>query len=319
MPGCSKCSEAAVIHVRYSGQHLCATHFGRFVEQRVRRDLRQQGPFPDGSRIAVALSGGKDSVATLHLLKSVFGKNRGVEIVAVSVDEGIAGYRKPALDIASRACEELGIPLHFEAYERIAGFSMDEFVRLDPETMPCAACGVLRRRAINRGAQAVRATHVATGHNLDDVAQTILMNTLRGDVAGLARLGPHKRVRAGLIPRIMPLRAIPEREVALYCFVKGYEVHEGECPHSAEATRARYRDILLDLEENEPGTRHSLVAGYDRMADALQATVPKRASMACTHCGEPASSAVCRPCAVIERARELKAASPRLSLDVRSV
>ncbi len=307
MPSCSKCKEPAVIHVRYSGEHLCGTHHARFVGERVRRDLRHQGPFKKGARIAVALSGGKDSVATLHLLHDIFHENPTIELFAVSVDEGIAGYRKPSLDIAERECKALDIPMHVESYERMAGFSMDTFVQLDAQTMPCAACGVLRRRAINRGAQAVGATHVATGHNLDDVAQTILMNTIRGDTDRLARLGPHKRVIPGLIPRIMPLRSIPEREVALYCFIKGYEVHEGECPHSAGATRGRFRDMLLDLEEAEPGTRHSLLKGYDRMADALLATLPTRQLDACPGCGEPASGGTCRPCAVIDRAQRLKA------------
>ena len=298
MPIACACGEPAVHHARYSGERLCAAHFQRSVEKRVKRELRKQGPFPPGTRIAVALSGGKDSVVTLRLLHETFHGTR-VQVVAASIDEGIAGYRPPALDVARRHCEELGVEHLVLSYEETAGVTMDR-VAQHPlrQHLPCAYCGVLRRRNLNEAAKRAGATHLATGHNLDDYAQSILMNHLRGDVERLARMGPHRpgKVQPGLVPRLLPLRMIPEKEVALYAILRGFAYHDGECPYSVEATRGRYRDLLLDLEEKEPGTRHALVAGYDRLAPLLKSEATLGA---CATCGEPTSGARCRACELL--------------------
>lgn len=293
------CGAEPVYLARYSGEHLCGEHFRELVERRVRRELRQQGPFKRGE-IAVAVSGGKDSVVTLRLLHETFRENPSVRISAVTIDEGIASYRPPSIEIAAEHCREIGVEHTVLSYRETAGVTMDSVVAHPGRTMlPCAYCGVLRRRNLNEAAKRVGATHLATGHNLDDVAQTILMNHLKGDVDRLAKMGPHRpeHVQPGLVPRILPLRSIPEREVALYAILRGWRYHDGECPYAAEATRGRYRDLLLQLEEGSPGTRHALVAGYDRLAPLLRSSAALRA---CDSCGEPSSGERCRACALVE-------------------
>lgn len=295
------CGAPSVYHARYSGEHLCDAHFRESVERRVRKELRKQGPFRKDARIAVGLSGGKDSVVTLRLLHETFASNPRIEIVAVTVDEGIADYRPPSIDAARAHCEELGVRHEILSYAETAGITMDGVAAHAGRTMlPCAYCGVLRRRNLNEAAQRVGATHLATGHNLDDTAQSILMNHLKGDYDRMARMAPHQaeRVQDGLVPRILPLRLVPEKEVALYAILRGWSYHDGECPYAAQATRGRYRDLLLDLEEQEPGTRHTLVAGYDRLAPLLWSTSETKAQP-CARCGEPASGATCRACALI--------------------
>lgn len=298
-PSACSCGAPAVHFARYSGEHLCEKHFRDSVERRVRRELRKQAHLKEG-RLAVALSGGKDSVVTLRLLHETFGSNPKVSIVAVSIDEGIAHYRPPALEVAARHCKELGVEHVILAYEDTAGVTMDKVVMHPARTMaPCAYCGVLRRRNLNEAAARVGATHLATGHNLDDTAQTILMNHLHGDIERLARMAPHVqgRVQPGLIPRLLPLRSIPEKEVALYAILRGWEFHDGECPYSSDATRGRYRDLLLDLEEKEPGTRHALLAGHEKLQPLLHSEAKLRA---CRTCGEPTSGERCRACSLVE-------------------
>lgn len=294
---------------RYSGEHLCAEHFLAFVERRFRRELRQQGPFKRG-RLAVALSGGKDSVVTLRLMHETFRENREIEVVAATIDEGIASYRPPSIEIAAEHCKELGIEHVVLSYEQTSGVTMDKVVVHPARVhMPCAYCGVMRRKNLNEAARRLGATHLATGHNLDDVSQTILMNHLKGDTDRLAKMGPHRAedVQEGLVPRILPLRSIPEREVALYAILRGWRYHDGECPYAQDATRGRYRDLLLQLEEETPGTRHALLAGYDRLRPLLKS---EKALRACGSCGEPSSGATCRACALVtavggnSRARE---------------
>jgi uncharacterized protein (TIGR00269 family) len=298
MSRCS-CGAEAVYFARYSGEHLCDTHFRDSVERRVRREMRKQGPFKKG-KFAIALSGGKDSVVTLRMMHETFRDNPAIRLAAVTIDEGIASYRPPSIVVAAEHCKELDIEHVILSYEETAGVTMDKVVAHPARTMlPCAYCGVMRRRNLNEAATRVGATHLATGHNLDDLAQTLLMNHLKGDVDRIAKMGPHRadNVQPGLIPRIFPLRLIPEREVALYAILRGWSYHDGECPYAVDATRGRYRDLLLQLEEETPGTRHALIAGHDRIAPLLHSSKPLRA---CDRCGEPASGETCRACSLIE-------------------
>lgn len=300
MSDCDKCPSEAAIHVPYSGQHLCTDHHARFVEDRVKREVREQFTLPpDGATIAVGLSGGKDSMVTTALLAEIFGENPTVTVEALAVDEGIEDYRAESLDLAEDFCEERGIPLHVSRFEDIAGVDQDTLAA-ESEGPACRVCGVLRRRALNALAREADADWLATGHNLDDVAQTILMNLLRADVEGLARLAPHEEAPEGLVPRIQPLRSVPEREVALYAHTRGFGVHVDECPHSAQATRRYYRDLLHDLEERTPGTRHRLVAAHDKLREPLQELVDDEALTECPECGEPTSGGVCRACTLLE-------------------
>ncbi len=288
---------------RYSGEHLCDAHFCESVERRVRKELRHQGPFRAGVHFAVALSGGKDSVVTLRLLHETFKENPRVKISAVTVDEGIEGYRPPSIEVAAEHCRTIGVEHVVLSYEETAGVTMDRVAAMpDRKRLPCAYCGVLRRRNLNEAARRVGATHLATGHNLDDTAQTILMNHLKGDIDRLAKMGPHpaEKVQTGLVPRVLPLRTIPEKEVALYAILRGWEYHDGECPYSVEATRGRYRDLLLDLEDKEPGTRHALLAGHDKLAPLLRTEAKLGA---CDRCGEPSSGTTCRSCALLDEIR----------------
>ena len=133
------------------------------------------------------------------------------------------------------------------------GLSMDAVASLGLLETPCAYCGVWRRWSMNRAARAAGARYLATGLNLDDTAQSVLMNVCRADVERLARFGPHSREQEGLVPRVQPLRWIPEVESYLYALLRGIPLHNAECPHSGRAQRGRYRRVLHQLAEEEPG------------------------------------------------------------------
>ncbi|MBI4392887.1 MAG: TIGR00269 family protein [Euryarchaeota archaeon] len=292
-----------MIHVPYSGAHLCGRHFQDFFDRRVKREVRTQIGFDAPKRIAVAVSGGKDSVVLLHTLHQILGDDRRVELLAITVDEGIEGYRPAGVEAAKKAAARVGVEHRLVRFEDRFNVTLDELVAENPQEAPCASCGVLRRRALNDAAREAGADVLATGHNLDDTAQSILMNYVKGDVVRMARLAPHGVAVDGLVPRAMPLRLIPEREVALVAMLNGYEVDIHDCPNAAQATRGVFRDILLDLEERHPGTRHSLVAGHDRIAPLLrEAANGLPAAKACKICGDVSTGPVCRACQMTDKA-----------------
>lgn len=299
MATCDRCKKKPIVLVRYSGAHLCADHFCDLVERRVKHEIRQQVDLGAGRRIAIAVSGGKDSTVALHLIHSILGSRKDLEICAITVDEGIAGYRESSIPIVTENCRELGIEHIVVSFDTMFGTTMDQIANKDRELATCSYCGVLRRAALNRAAREWNASHLATGLNLDDTAQSILMSFARGDVERLARLGPHSLVQKGLVPRIQPLRIIPESETTLYAVVRRLRFHDLECPYAQEALRNSYRSVIFELEDKYPGTRHSILRSYDEIRPALSRLYPPARLRTC-ECGEPTISHRCKACELIE-------------------
>jgi uncharacterized protein (TIGR00269 family) len=320
---CDKCSEQAVMHAAYSGLHMCEEHFCRSVEKRVRKRIRDDNLLPDDATPdgpetwVVGLSGGKDSVVLTKILDDTFGKDPHVELIALSIHEGIEGYRDESL----AACEELTADLDLRhetvTYEEEYGVRMDEVVEDDAHDMSaCAYCGVFRRDVLSRYAAEFGADKLLTGHNLDDEAETALMNFLGGDITQMANhfdasLGPFEGSEVGptrgdseaFVPRAKPLRDVPEKEVALYAHVQDLPAHITECPHSEEAYRGEIQELLYGLEENHPGTRHSITSGYEEMA-GLAAEEHRGDNQAeyreCERCGGPTRRELCRKCSLLD-------------------
>jgi uncharacterized protein (TIGR00269 family) len=172
---------------------------------------------------------------------------------------------------------------------------------------PCAYCGVFRRDALSQYAEAYGADKLLTGHNLDDEAQTAMMNLLSGDVrqiakhfdASLGSFEDRELADAPFVPRAKPLRDVPEREIALYAHLRDLPTHMAECPHASEAYRGEVRDHLHALEDDHPGTRHSIMAGYEdlaRLAAEAYRDDGGAPDGSCDRCGAPTGSDVCRKC-----------------------
>ena len=292
--------------LRYSGAHLCSRHFQEYVERRGKRDTRREPDLTgERTRSAVGLPGGKDSSTALLRLNRYLGGRRDVALGAIAGGGGIASSRPPSLETARAFCAALGVPHHVVSYRETVGHEMDRVVQIDPGAIPCSYCGVFRRNALNAKAREIGADYLATGLNLDDTAESILMNVARGDVDRLARLGPHEGVQPGLVPRLQPLRMIPEVEVYLYAYLTKIPFHDANCPYAERAQRGRFKAIVHSLEADSPGTRHAIVRGYDELRPALHAAWPPAALQACARCGAPTVNDVCKACEMRERLESL--------------
>ncbi|GGL33050.1 arginosuccinate synthase [Halarchaeum grantii] len=315
---CTKCDREAVMHAAYSGTHLCERHFRESVERRVRRRIREDDLLPssatpdDPQTWLVGLSGGKDSVVLTQILHETFAEDPRVELVALTIHEGIAGYRDKSVDACEELVADLDIGHEVVSYSEEFDVEMDDVVDSDPEEMAaCAYCGVFRRDLLATYAQGYEADKLLTGHNLDDEAETALMNVLEGNVEQMgkhfdASLGPfdERNEQGGMVPRAKPLRDIPEKEVALYAQLRDLPVHMAECPHSSEAFRGEIQDLLLSLEDAHPGTRHSIMAGYEEMAamaaDRYRSAGSEADLNECEECGAPTTRDVCRKCYLVD-------------------
>jgi uncharacterized protein (TIGR00269 family) len=319
---CDKCPSEAVMHAAYSGLHMCEEHFCASVEKRVRSRVREDNLLPDDATVdepetwVIGLSGGKDSVVLTQILHDTFAKDPRIELIALSIHEGIDGYRDKSLD----ACEELTADLDIRhetvSYAEEFGVEMDRVVEDDPHNMAaCAYCGVFRRDVLSRYAEEFDADKLLTGHNLDDEAETALMNFFEGDIRKMSQqydssIGPFEGADASrtrgeseaFIPRAKPLRDVPEKEVALYAHLQDLPAHMTECPHAEEAFRGEVQELLYKLEEKHPGTRHSIMAGYEELAglasDEYRDGSPDIDE--CDNCGSPTTGEFCRKCDLLE-------------------
>jgi uncharacterized protein (TIGR00269 family) len=298
---CSKCKTPAITFIRYNGTSLCADHFIDYFERRVKKDIKKQGKTEDNSKIGIAISGGKDSNVALSIVHDIFSKRPNIDLHGITIDEGIHGYRNEAIKFAVKNCKLLGINHHIVSFKEIIGKTMDEITSTKGELGECSYCGVFRRLCLNKKSKEIGISKLVTGHNLDDTTQSILMNFVNGDMQKLARLGPHKKVQPGLVPRMLPLRTIPEKEVALYAIVKNIEFHDSECPYSTHAFRGDFRDIIDNLEFKNPGTRHSILNSYDSIRDILIEKYPPAELKKCSVCGEPTSQELCKACILKNR------------------
>jgi uncharacterized protein (TIGR00269 family) len=299
-PVCTRCKSAeSIFHRPYSGERLCGECFSETLVERVKRTINRFGMLEHDSRVAVGVSGGKDSLTLLRVLHEVEAEWPNSELVAVCIDEGIKGYRDEALGIAERSCRELGVEVRVVGFRELFGETMDEIASRDRELGACSYCGVLRRRALNEAARAVGADRLATGHNLDDMAQTVLLNLLRGDTIRAEGFEPGGRGLGSYVRRVKPLCEVPERETTFYAYLKGFELQSVRCPYAGEAMRGDARRFLNQMEYRRPGTKFIVYQTGLKLASRGEVEV----SGLCPLCGSPTSGGVCRVCELVGRAK----------------
>ncbi|XP_027354747.1 cytoplasmic tRNA 2-thiolation protein 1-like isoform X1 [Abrus precatorius] len=230
-------------------QHICRDCFYDVFEDEIHQVIVQNKLFSPGERVAIGASGGKDSTVLAYVLSKLNRvHNYGLHLFLLSVDEGITGYRDDSLETVHRNQIQYGLPLKVVSYKDLYGWTMDEIVKLIGLKNNCTFCGVFRRQALDRGAALLKVDKVVTGHNADDIAETVLLNLLRGDVARLSRCTSITTGEDGPIPRCKPFKYTYEKEIVMYAYFKRLDYFSTECIYSPNAYRGFAREFIKDLE-----------------------------------------------------------------------
>lgn len=293
-----------------NGKKLTKGEFIRYFEKKVYKTIKRFNLFELDDKIVVAVSGGKDSITVLYLVRKYL-ERKGLEknISALVIDEGIADYREHTIEFLKKFCADLDVELHIHSYVERFGKSLDDSVDVlkckGMNVSACNICGTFRRNSLNVGARELGATKVVTGHNLDDEAQNVLLNIFKNNFKILARLGPNNGVVKNpmFIPRVKPLYLCTEKEVRLYTILKGFDVGYDECPYSSGSFRDELAGMINKLEDEHKGVKNAIVNYFLETKDLLAEKYVKDHGVEvkfCSSCGEPSQKVVCNTCEMKE-------------------
>lgn len=223
------------------------------IRRRVGRAIADFRLIEDGDRIAVAVSGGKDSYTLLHTLEVLRRKAPiSYELIAVNIDPGFPGYRQ---DVLAEHLKRQGFTYHLEKadFQNI----IDENLR--PGSSYCAFCARLRRGLLYTLADRLNCNKIALGHHLDDAIETLLLNQFY--VGRMAAMSPRLLADNGRHQVIRPLVYVEEKDIINSVGFCNYPVICCSCPVCGQVDQKRQamKRLVETLSEDIPGIRSSLL------------------------------------------------------------
>ncbi len=271
------------------------------MKEKISRTIKKYKLLDKKDRIAVAVSGGKDSTTILYLLKQL-----GYNIEAIHVDVGIRNFSRKNLENINEFCAENKIKLHVFSYEKEYGYTLPEIQQIlnkkNIKLKNCSVCGVLRRNLINKKARILGFNKLVTGHNLDDAAQEFLMNLFTARLSLSARLGP----KTGLVdaecfvPRVKPMYFVREKDIESFSRQQGFKVNYCACPLRALAYRNLIRNALDNYEKENPNIKEEIVDYFLGIMPELEKKYKNNNKInKCSLCGEASKEKICMKCIIL--------------------
>jgi cytoplasmic tRNA 2-thiolation protein 1 len=212
--------------------------------------------------------------------------------------QGIRGYRDDSLETVKRNQVQYQLPLTILSYRDLYGWSMDEIVEAIGRKGNCTFCGVFRRQALDRGASKIGAAKIVTGHNADDIAETVLLNVLRGDVPRLQRCTLATTGADGKLPRSKPFKHAYEKEIVMYAHFKRLDYFSTECIYSPNAYRGFAREFLKEVERVDPSSVLKIIESGESVQAGVTFKMPSVGS--CERCGYITSQKLCKACVLLQ-------------------
>ena len=295
---CDRCQNQATYSRKYSGENLCSKCFSDSILQKIARTISKHKMIKNNELVCVGVSGGKDSLVLLDSLNNM-SKTHNFRIIAVTIDEGIPGYRDEALKIVENFCSKLKIEYKVFSYKKLFDLTLEESLHLrnDEKQSSCSICGTFRRRALDHAAKEINADVIATGHNLDDMVQTFLINILSGDTNKIGWMDPD--ISAKKTRKIKPLSEIYESDIVFYAFTNNFPFQSEPCPHMDEGIRTEIREWLNSLEANHNGIKNNMYKSILKISKIVNESnhIEKHV---CTFCGNECTGMICSVCSMMK-------------------
>jgi len=280
--------------------------FVKYFEKKVRSTIRKYKLFKKDDKIAVAVSGGKDSTVCLYVLNMI-----GYDVEAITIDAAIGNYTKTNLENLKSVCKDQDIKLNIVEFRKEFGMSLCYIKSLLDKKgfnySSCMLCGILKRYILNKYSKKLKFDKLATGHNLDDEAQAFLMNVFRNDFTRATRQGPISGIKKSkkFVQRVKPLYLLTEEEIKRYSKIKKFPVNYDICPCSVDAYRRQFINILDDFEKKHPNVKYNVIKFHESLSKNIDMGDPGKINV-CEKCGEPASSGICKACQIFNELNSKK-------------
>lgn len=299
---CDRCENQAAYTRKYSGEKLCSECFSNSILRKTAKTISKYNMIKHNELVAVAVSGGKDSLALLNIINQM-AATHNFRIKAITIDEGIPGYRNEALEIVQTFCAKLNVEHKVFSYKELFDLTLDEALDLrgDEKTSSCSICGTLRRRAIDHAAKDIGADVIATGHNLDDTLQTFVINMLSGDTTKIGWMDPDTSTNT--LRKIKPFCEIYESEIVFYAFTNDIPFQTEPCPHMNEGIRTEIREFLNSLEGKHSGIKNNLYQSIIKVSQIVKNTNHKQ-KIICIKCGNECTGEICSVCNMVLKLKE---------------
>jgi tRNA-5-methyluridine54 2-sulfurtransferase len=266
------------------------------IEKKVLGTIDKYYLFGKDEKVVVALSGGKDSSSILYILKKM-----GYNVSGLMIDLGLGDWSKTHNEKMKRFCEGIGVELTIVDLKKELGQGIcfiKAVLKKQKNLSGCTVCGVIKRWILNRWAKKLGANKLVTGHNLDDEAQNVLMNFLKGNVLLGVGAGPMSGDAgiSGFVQRVKPLFFIPEHEILSYAKNKNFDILYDKCPCAFGTYRVETRGWTKNLSDKE---KLKMVNGFLKISSRLKVE-NKRDVCFCGKCGEPSRGSLCNACKIFE-------------------
>ncbi|CAD8104325.1 unnamed protein product [Paramecium sonneborni] len=303
---CQSCNIQKAFMMRpKTGNLICQNCFFQAFEDEIHHTIISNQMFKPGEKIAIAASGGKDSTVLVHVITLLNKKyNYGLNLYLLSIDEGIKGYRDDSLETVKQNQITYELDLKILSYKELFNWSMDEVVAQIGLNNNCTYCGVFRRQALDRGAIQLGVDKIITGHNADDMAETFLMNLLRGDIFRLPKstaiiTGDDGDNGIATLPRCKPFKYTYEKEIVMYAHYKKLIYFSTECTYSPNAFRGHVRELIKNLEAIRPSAVIDLIHSCEQLdAPNQNQKIPQK--QLCQKCNLLSSNKICKACTLLE-------------------
>lgn len=206
-----------------------------------RRAINQFDMISDGDKIAVGVSGGKDSLALLTLFKAFQRfSDKKFDLLAITID---LGFDEHQFDKIKDYCASLGVDYVVEKTD-IAQIIFEE----RKESSPCSLCSKMRRGALNTTLLKYGCNKLALGHHRDDVVETFLLSLFYE--GRLSTFAPKSYMSRTNVTLIRPLVFVAERDIAAY--TKDMPISKNPCPADKHTQREKMKDLLAYLRQTNP-------------------------------------------------------------------
>ncbi len=265
------------------------------IEKKVAETIRKYKLIKKSDKVVVALSGGKDSVSVIYVLKKM-----GYDVHGLLIDLKLGRWSEIHNEKMIAFCEMNGIPLTIVDLKKELGQGIcfiKAVLKKQKNLTGCTVCGIIKRWILNKWAKKLGADKLVTGHNLDDEAQNVLMNFLKGNVLLGVNSSPAtggKSVK-GFAQRVKPLFYCPESDIRKYAKSKKFDILYDKCPCAFGTYRVETREWMEHISDGE---KKKIVEDFQKLVPKLRKENVREMKI-CKKCGEPSRSDICNFCKIV--------------------